>query len=165
MLKKKLWLSSKVNMLLKLPKNYLANMKIAIASDHAGYLLKEIIKQHLTSLNVAYVDFGTNSKESVDYPDFAKQLVNAMENNQCQVGVLICHSGIGMSIAANRSKKIRAALCYNENLVEMSRKHNDANVLVLGAGYTSNEHAILMIDKFLNTKFEAGRHLLRIEKL
>lgn len=138
---------------------------IALASDHAGYKLKESIKEYLSNTNIYYQDFGTNNQDSVDYPDYASLLVEAIEQNICQEGILICNTGIGMSIAANRSKKIRAALCYDEILVEMARKHNDANVLVLGAGYIKENQIALMIDKFLNTKFTGGRHQNRINKL
>jgi len=138
---------------------------IAIASDHAGYDLKESVKSYLDNLGYEVLDFGTNSKESVDYPDYANELCKSIDDGRCSIGILICHSGIGMSIAANRHKKIRAALCYNPELVRLTRQHNDSNVLVLGSGYVSEELAFKMIDTFLNTEFEGGRHQSRIDKI
>ncbi len=130
-------------------------MKIFIASDHAGFLLKEILKQHFK-----LVDLGCNSKDSCDYPIFAHKLAESIKNNDR--GILICGTGIGMSITANKHKNIRAALCNDIQTAELSRKHNNANVIVLGARIISTEMAINCIKIFLNTAFEGGRHLHRL---
>jgi len=141
------------------------NMKIGIASDHAGYELKSaIIKELNQQFNL--IDFGTkNSEKSVDYPDFAKILCQKLINGEIEKGILICGSGVGISIAANRFKKIRAALCFFPEVAELSRKHNDANVLCLGARIIDKPTAVKCVQTFLNTEFEAGRHIERVEKL
>lgn len=140
-------------------------MKIGIASDHAGYELKSAIIKELNS-QLSLIDYGTdNSDKSVDYPDFAKILCQKLINGEIQKGILICGSGVGISIAANRFKQIRAALCFSPEVAELSRKHNDANVLCLGARIIDKKTAIECVDTFLNTNFEAGRHISRVEKL
>ncbi len=131
-------------------------MSIFIASDHAGFELKEYLK---TQFNL--LDLGTHSSESCDYPVFAKKLVARLKDDD--KGILICGTGIGMSIAANRFKNIRAALCFNEEMAKLARQHNDANILVLGARIISPETAKTCVEKFLSTDFEGGRHQRRLE--
>lgn len=137
---------------------------IAIASDHAGVALKASLTSELESLGFAAKDFGTKGSESVDYPDFAHTLSEWVEKNNGR-GVLICGSGIGMSIAANRHKGVRAALCHDANTATLSRQHNDANVLCLGARIVDEKTAKAALKAFLTTTFEGGRHQRRVEKL
>jgi ribose 5-phosphate isomerase B len=141
-------------------------MKIAIASDHAGFELKEIVKNHLQH-NGAYeiIDLGAMSEESVDYPDFGFKLAKHVSRGTSDFGILICGSGIGISIAANRNPAIRCALCHNEETAKLARKHNDANVIALGARIIDEGTALKAIDTFLNTEFEGGRHADRVKKL
>lgn len=139
--------------------------KIFIASDHAGFEFKNEILKILEALEMDIVDLGTNSNSSVDYPDFANMLCKEVLNNQQSYGILICGSGIGMSIAANRHNGIRAALCNESLSAKLARKHNDANVLCLGARLIGLEMAREIIVVFLCTSFEGERHLRRIEKL
>ena len=136
---------------------------IAIASDHAGFELKEILKGEIRALGFEAHDLGTNDTASVDYPDYANRLCERIISGG--KGVLICGSGIGMSMAANRHKHIRAALCYDGLAAALSRKHNDANVLCLGARLTGIDVAKDTLKQFLTTEFEGGRHAKRIEKL
>ncbi len=142
-------------------------MKIGIANDHAGCELKRQIVEYLKNeLNISAVNnFGADIDKSVDYPDYAKKVVAAIESKNIDYGILICGSGIGMSICANRNKYVRAALCNNSELAKLSREHNDANVLVLGARYIHIEEAKVTVKTFLTSKFQAGRHLSRIDKL
>ena len=141
-------------------------MKIGIANDHAGCELKRQILKYLTKdLNINVLNYCTDTDESVDYPDYAKKIVTAIESKKIDYGILICGSGIGMSISANRSKHVRAALCHNSELAKFSREHNNANVLVLGARYLSFEETKIIIHSFLTHKFEAGRHLKRVKKM
>ncbi|MFV9875536.1 MAG: ribose 5-phosphate isomerase B [Rickettsiales endosymbiont of Dermacentor nuttalli] len=140
------------------------NYKVAIASDHAGFKLKQLIKQTLKTEYV-FMDLGTHDEESVDYPDIANELVKVIEFKEIDTGILVCGSGIGMSIAANRNKNIRAALCNNEYMVKLAREHNDANILVLGSKIIDHDIAIKCVRTFLNTAFEGGRHSIRIDKL
>ena len=140
--------------------------KIFIASDHAGYDLKSKICTFLTNQKIEVLDLGTESPlESVDYPDFAKKLTKELSKDSSAVGILICGSGIGISIAANREKYIRAALCINEEMARLSRIHNDANVLCLGARLIDESDALNAVNMFLNTEFEKGRHVTRVQKL
>tara|TARA_Y100000590_G_scaffold306235_1_gene345490 strand:- start:8359 stop:8787 length:429 start_codon:yes stop_codon:yes gene_type:complete len=139
------------------------NDTLIIASDHAGYDLKKLILKLMG--RGLFKDLGTNSSESVDYPDFAKAVVHEIINDPSKKGILICGSGIGMSISANRYKGIRASLCYTPDMAELSRKHNDANILVLPGRFMDVNIAKLCIDNFLNTKFEGERHKNRIEKI
>ncbi len=136
--------------------------EIVIASDHAGYDLKELIKKYLIESNFKVKDLGCNSHDSVNYPDYAHQLAKYVLANQCR-GILICGSGIGMSIAANRHKGIRAALCTSVDYAKLSRQHNDANVLILGARFIDQELAQNITDIWLNTAFEGGRHQQRVD--
>ena len=135
--------------------------KIFIASDHAGYNLKNSIISKLNKIT----DLGPKSKDSVDYPDFAKKLSKKVASNKGSFGILICGSGMGMAIAANKNKKIRAALCYSKKNTKLSRLHNNANIITLGARLIKKETAFKCISAFLNTKFEGGRHIKRVKKI
>ncbi len=140
-------------------------MKIAIGCDHAAFNEKlELIKK-ISSRNIEIEDFGCLSEDSVDYPDYAHIVCKEMQNNRFDYGILICGSGIGISIAANKNKGIRAALCTSVFHAEMARKHNDANIIALGARVTSLEDMIDMVNVFINTDFEGGRHQNRVEKI
>ncbi|MCE3254559.1 MAG: RpiB/LacA/LacB family sugar-phosphate isomerase [Rickettsiaceae bacterium] len=143
----------------------MSKLNIAIASDHAGFDLKSsIIKTLQNQYNI--VDCGCDSAEiSVDYPDFAKKVAEKITSKEVDFGILICGSGIGISIAANRFKTVRAALCHNEETAKLARQHNDANVLCIGARIVEEPSIIKMVETFLTTKFEAGRHTKRVEKL
>ncbi|WP_029551345.1 ribose 5-phosphate isomerase B [Thermocrinis jamiesonii] len=138
-------------------------MKIAIGSDHAGFRLKEKIKQFLLSKGYEVLDFGTNSTDSTHYPLFAKEVAKAVQEKRADYGILICGSGIGMSITANKFPGIRAALCLNEYMARMSRMHNDANVLCLGDRVVGDELALSIVEAWLSTSFEGGRHQERIK--
>lgn len=140
-------------------------MKIALACDHGGYKLKECIKSYLQELGVEYIDFGTYSEESVDYPDFAYKAAKAIVNGEADRGIFICGTGIGISMAANKVRGIRAALCYNIFAAEMSRRHNNANVLCLGGRVLGEELAKAIVKVWLETPFEGGRHERRINKI
>lgn len=137
-------------------------MIIAIGSDHAGYHLKEKIKKYLLENQYQVLDFGTRSEDSTDYPIFAKEVSLAVQEGKAQRGILICGTGIGMSIVANKFKGIRAALCLNEYMARMSRKHNDANILCLGDRVIGEDLAIAIVEVWLNTEFEGGRHERRV---
>ena len=141
------------------------NMKIAIGCDHAGFELKEAIMHHLSDSNLKYIDCGTFSSESVDYPDFAKKVVSEVNSKSFLMGILVCGSGQGMAITANRSKNIRAALCHNADVAKVSRQHNDANILCLGSRFIERLEALKCVDTFVTTKFEGERHLERINKI
>ena len=136
---------------------------IVIASDHAGYKLKSSLIKHIR--NKSFIDLGTNSEKKVDYPDYAKKLVKQIKDKRYIKGILICGSGIGMSIVANRFKGIRASLCFTPEMAKLSRKHNDANILVLPGRFIDVKTAKLCIDKFINTNFDGNRHLKRIKKI
>ncbi len=136
-----------------------------IANDHAGVALKHSLMNWLASQHYAAQDLGTNDDASVDYPDMASALCREITSGAARLGILICGSGIGMSMAANRYKGIRAALCTTPEMAQLARAHNDANVLVLGARLSTQEEATAMLETFLNTAFEGGRHTRRIEKL
>ena len=137
------------------------NNKIYIASDHAGFALKSKLCEHFKSL----VDLGTNSEESVDYPDFADKLTNEVLKGAGNLGILICGTGVGMSMAANRVKGIRAGLVSNNEIARLIRQHNNANVLVLPGRFMDEEEAIKSVKTFIETEFEAGRHQARIDKI
>lgn len=139
--------------------------KIAVGSDHAGVDLKEEIAQTLREWGHDVVDLGTNSAESVDYPDYAAAMAKALEAGRAQRGVLICGTGIGISIAANRFPHIRAALCHDETTARLAREHNDANVLAMGSRVISREVALSCLRAFLETEFAGGRHQRRVDKL
>ena len=140
-------------------------MKIAIGSDHAGFVLKEQLRDKLLSEGHDVKDFGTTSTESTDYPDFAAAVGHSVRDGDFEKGVLVCSSGVGMSIAANKIKGIRAALGTNPDEVSYVRRHNDANVLAIGANYTAPALAEELLEVFLSTGFEGGRHARRIEKI
>ena len=139
--------------------------KLYIASDHAGFTLKEFVKKKL-SKKIKFDDQGPHSDEiSVNYPDFAHKLCKKVSKNSSNMGILICGSGMGMAMAANRHKKIRAALCYSVENTKLSRLHNNANVITLGARLINKNTAMKCINTFLKTKFEGGRHLKRVKKI
>jgi len=140
-------------------------MKIALACDHGGFRLKEAIKSYLKELGVELIDYGTFSEDSVDYPDFAKRAAEGIVKGEADRGIFICGTGIGISIAANKVRGIRAALCYNVYAAEMSRRHNDANVLCLGGRVIGEELAKRIVKAWLETPFEGGRHQRRIKKI
>jgi len=139
--------------------------KIFISSDHAGYKLKETIKNYLRNKKVKFVDLGPNNNSSVDYPDYAHKVANKVKLNKSNVGILVCGSGTGMNIAANKHKNIRAAQCFNLKSTKLSRLHNDANIITLGSRLITKKNALKFISVFLNTKFDGGRHLKRIKKI
>lgn len=138
-------------------------MKIAIAADHGGFELKESLKQHYKELNL--VDLGTYAADSVDYPDYAAKVAKAILHGEADLGILICGTGVGISIAANRYKGIRAALLYSEEVARLAKRHNNANVLVFGGRTMSVDEVIKRIDTFLQTAYEGGRHQHRLDKL
>ncbi len=139
--------------------------KIFISSDHAGYILKEQIKKKFKK-KYRFQDLGTdNSKKSVNYPDYAHKLCRKVSNNNKNMGILVCGSGMGMSMAANRHKKIRAAVCYSVKNTKLSRLHNDANIITLGSRLTKKNTAFKCIEVFMKTKFEGGRHKKRVKKI
>jgi len=140
-------------------------MRIAIGSDHGGYKLKEDIKKYIVEKGYTYKDFGCNSEESCDYPDFGFSAAEAVSKGEFDRGVLICKSGIGMSIVANKVKGIRAALCYNADVARKSREHNNSNVLVLSADEVSINTAKDILNVWLSTNFTEGRHIRRIDKI
>ena len=138
---------------------------VCIASDHAGFNLKEDIKNHLVNKKVSIFDIGPYTNKSVDYPDYAKKLGNRIKLKKSDAGILVCGSGTGMAISANKIKTIRAAVCYNLNSTRLSRKHNNANIIALGARLTRKKLSLKLVEVFLRTKFEGGRHLRRVKKI
>ena len=138
---------------------------IALACDHGGYELMKDIKAYLENRCCYYKDFGTNSKESCDYPELAAEAASAVANGECRAGVLVCGTGVGMAIAANKIRGIRAAACYDCFTAEMTRRHNDANVLTLGARVTGTGLALKIVEIFLKTGFDGERHSRRVEML
>ena len=139
--------------------------KVVLASDHAGFKLKEEIKKFLIKKSKKVLDLGTKNTNSVDYPDYAHLLSKKIKNNKNQFGILICGTGVGMSMAANKHKNIRAALCYNTKSTILSRLHNNANVMTLGARLIKSKVALKCVSTFLRTDFDGGRHLRRIKKI
>ncbi len=139
--------------------------KISISSDHAGFKLKEEIKKNLKKKKIKVLDFGPTTDKSVDYPDFAKKVARSISSKRSNVGILVCGSGTGMAMSANKLKKIRAAVCYNEASTRLSRLHNNANIIALGARLINKSKAIKLVNVFLGTKFEGGRHLRRVKKV
>lgn len=139
--------------------------KVAIASDHAGFKGKEAIKRLLEQMRIDFEDYGTHSEESVDYPDYAVRVGEAVAGGDVESGILVCGSGIGMQIAANKVAGVRAALAWNEETSALARKHNNANVVAVGARTTSPADIEAIIRAFLDTDFEGGRHQQRIEKI
>ena len=139
--------------------------KIAIACDKAGVLLKNFLIENIQNENFVFNDLGSYNQDSVDYPDYAKKVVKSLLNKEADFGVLICGTGIGMSMSANRYKGIRAAVCHNSLEARLTREHNDANILCMGARIIGNECALENLKVFLNTEFSGGRHIRRIEKI
>ena len=139
--------------------------KIYIASDHAGFDLKEIIKKYLLKKKLAFQDLGPENDKSVDYPIYAHNVAKRVKVNKNNIGILICGSGTGMNITANKHKNIRAAQCFNLKSTKLSRLHNDANIITLGARLLSKKNALNFVGIFLKTKFEGGRHSKRIRKI
>ncbi len=139
--------------------------KICISSDHAGYKLKEHIKINLIKKEVPIIDLGPFEIKSVDYPDYAKKVARRVSAKRSDVGILVCGSGTGMAISANKIKGIRAAVCYNNKSTRLSREHNNANIIALGSRLTNKNEAMKIIKIFLNTKFQGGRHLRRVKKI
>ncbi len=144
--------------------NYLFK-KICIASDHGGFNLKENIKDFLIKKNISIIDLGPYENKTVDYPDFAKRLANRIKAKKSDAGILICGSGTGMAISANKIKTIRAAVCYSLKSTRLSREHNNANIMTLGARLTNKKLSLKLVEIFLKTKFEGGRHLKRVNKI
>lgn len=140
-------------------------MLLALGSDHGGYNLKEEIKKMLDEQGILYRDFGTYSPVSVDYPDIAKAVAESVATGECEKGILICGTGIGISIAANKIKGVRAALCHDEFSAQMAREHNNANILALGERVTGIGLALNIVKKWLSTEFAGGRHALRVDKI
>ncbi len=138
---------------------------IAIAADHAGFPTKEYVKNYLEEKGITVKDFGTYSEESTDYADFAHPMATAVENQEYEVGIAICGSGNGINMTVNKHQGIRAALCWKEEIAYMARLHNDANVCTIPGRYVSNDEAIAILEKFLTTAFEGGRHINRINKI
>ena len=136
-----------------------------IASDHAGYKLKEDIKNYLIDKKMSVFDIGPYNDNSVDYPDYAKKLGNRIKLKKSDVGILVCGSGTGMAISANKIKSIRAAVCYNTKSTRLSRQHNNANIIALGSRLTKKKLSLRLVEVFLKTKFEGGRHLKRVKKI
>ena len=139
--------------------------KIFISSDHAGFKLKEEIKSHLSKKKISFKDIGPFNDDRVDYPDYAHKVARKVKTNKSNVGILVCGSGMGMNIAANRHRNIRAAQCFNLKSTKLSRLHNDANIITLGSRLLSKKLALTCVIAFINTKFEGGRHLKRIKKI
>ena len=140
--------------------------KVSLASDHAGFKLKENIKNFLIKKKkIKIVDLGPQNDNSVDYPDFAKKIARYVSSKKSNIGILVCGSGTGMAMSANKFKRIRAAVCYNKASTSLSRKHNNANILALGSRLTKNSTALTLVNVFLSTKFEGGRHLRRVKKV
>ena len=140
-------------------------MKIAIGNDHAGSDYKHTIVDHLKSKGHEVLNFGTDTLDSVDYPDFGHQVAQAVQNGEADYGIVICGSGNGIAMSVNKHQKVRAALCWMKEIAVLAREHNDANILSIPARYTSKQQAIAMVDAFLGTAFEGGRHQRRVDKI
>jgi len=138
---------------------------IGIAADHAGYQLKEYLKDYLSEKGFIITDFGTSSEESVDYPDYAHPLAKSVEKGESQIGFSICGSGNGITMTVNKHQKIRAALCWNVEIAELAVQHNNANICGLPARFITKEEAVNIVEAFLNSEFEGGRHQRRIDKM
>ena len=139
--------------------------KIFISSDHAGFKLKEAIKVYLSKKKLTFQDLGPHNNDRVDYPDYAHKVARRVKINNNNIGILVCGSGMGMNIAANRHKNIRAAQCFNLKSTKLSRLHNDANIITLGSRLLTKKNALSFVSVFLKTKFEGGRHSARIKKI
>ena len=140
-------------------------MKIAIASDHGGFVLKERLKKYLLDNGADVVDVGTNNTQSCHYPEFAIKCANEVKDGNCQFGIIVCTSGEGVAIAANKIKGIRAGIGYNVTVSRLMREHNDANVITFGARFTTLKQAIARTDAFLRAQFQGGRHALRVQMI
>ncbi len=140
-------------------------MKVSLGADHGAFELKEAVKKHLEEKGIEFEDFGCYSKESVDYPKYAFLAANAVAKGECDFGIICCTTGLGVSMAANKVKGVRAAVCTSEMLAEMTRRHNNANVICMGQKVVSEDLAMKMIDIFLSTEFEGGRHERRVSLL
>lgn len=140
-------------------------MSIGVASDHAGYELKTKVIKHLESKGCVVHDYGTDSAESVDYPDYAHKLADAVQNGSCHFGIAICGSGNGVNMTVNHHRKVRGALCWTPEIAALARQHNDANIISLPARFIEAPIALQMVDVFLSTDFEGGRHQRRVEKI
>lgn len=140
-------------------------MKIAIASDHGGFALKEQVKAHLTERNLEVLDLGTHTEESVDYPDYGKACGEAVVKGEADLGIVVCGTGIGISIACNKVKGVRCGLCTSVEMAHLTKQHNNANVLALGGRTTAPELAMAIVDEWLDTEFEGGRHQRRVDML
>lgn len=140
-------------------------MKISIGNDHAGTEYKNAIVKHLESNGYKVNNYGTNSNDSVDYPDFVHPVAKDVENNKVDFGIIICGSGNGANMTANKHQAVRSALCWTKEIAALARQHNNANILSIPARYTSEQQAIEMVETFLNTNFEGGRHQNRVEKI
>lgn len=140
-------------------------MKIAMASDHGGLDLKNRVKQYLEECGHQVVDFGTYAADSCDYPDFARPCAEAVANGSCERGIVVCTTGIGVSIVANKVKGVRCALCTNSDMATMTRRHNNANVLAMGQRYVDFDTAKQIVNAFLSTPFDGGRHQRRVDKI
>jgi ribose 5-phosphate isomerase B len=138
---------------------------IGLASDHAGYPLKQHVKEYLAEKGIEFRDYGTYSEESCDYPDFGHALAQGMEAGECEQGIAICGSGEGISMTLNKHQGIRAALCWKPEIAHLSRLHNDANVLVMPGRFITNEEADAIMDEYFQTDFEGGRHARRVAKI
>jgi ribose 5-phosphate isomerase B len=141
------------------------NKPVAIGSDHAGFDYKEDLISFLEAKGIAYTDFGTHSRESVDYPDFAHPVANAVQNGEASFGILLCGSGNGVAITANKHQDVRAAVCWGEEIAQLARMHNNANVICIPARFVREGDAEKMVDLFMHTEFEGGRHERRVEKI
>jgi len=139
--------------------------KIFISSDHAGFKLKETIKDYLTNKKLKFVDLGPEDDNKVDYPDYAHKVARRVKLSENNIGILVCGSGTGMNIAANKHKNIRAAQCFNLKSTKLSRLHNDANIITLGSRLITKKNALKFVSVFLDTKFDGGRHLKRVKKI
>ena len=139
--------------------------KIGLASDHAGYALKEHVKEYLSAHHIEYIDYGTHSEASCDYPDYGHALGQAIDNGDVTKGIAICGSGEGISMTLNKHQHVRAALCWQTEIAHLARQHNDANVLVMPGRFLTQAEADAIMDEFLATPFEGGRHMRRIEKI
>ncbi len=140
-------------------------MKIALGSDHGGFALKEEVKKHLKEQNIEFVDYGTHSEESVDYPDYGEKVGKAVAGGECEKGIIVCGTGIGISIAANKVDGVIAALCHDTFSARMTRKHNDSNILSMGERVIGVGLALDIVDTWLTTEFDGGRHAKRVDKI
>jgi len=140
-------------------------MIIGIANDHHGLALKDKLKQYLSKKGIMFVDFGTNSTDSVDYPEFGHKLATAVETKEVDLGISICATGNGISMAANKHPGIRSAVCWNKEIGHLARLHNDANICSLPGRFVTPDEAVSIVDEFINTSFEGGRHIARINSI